>query len=74
MCVCVCVCVCVVAIVCIHHIAQNFGGTNLWWEKNFGGFGTATKLMEKILVASHTNNSSLFECTRTYNIWRIKVW
>ena len=29
--------------------------------QNFGGFRTARKLVEKILTADHTNNSSLFE-------------
>ena len=28
-----------------------------------GGFGTARKLVEKILAADHTYNSSLFELT-----------
>ena len=41
--------------------------------ENFGGFETARKL-KKILAADHTNNSSLFELTRTYNIWWIKLW
>ena len=31
--------------------------------QNFGRFGTARKLAEKILVADHTNNSSLLELT-----------
>ena len=34
--------------------------------ENFGGFGTTRKLVEKNFVADHTNNSSLFELTRTY--------
>ena len=42
--------------------------------ENFGRLGTARKLMEKILAADHTNNSSLFELTRTYSIWLIKLW
>ena len=33
--------------------------------QNLGGFGTTRNLVEKILVADHTNNSSLFELTRT---------
>ena len=41
-----------------YHTAQYFG-----WTKNFGGFGTARKLVEKILTADHTNNSSLLELT-----------
>ena len=32
-------------------------------DKTFGGFGTARKLTEKILVADHTNNSSLLALT-----------
>ena len=32
-------------------------------------FCTARKLVRKILAADHTNNSSVFEFTRTYNIW-----
>ena len=32
-------------------------------EENFGRFGTARKLVEKILAADHTNNSSLLELT-----------
>ena len=31
--------------------------------QNFSGFGTARKLVEKILAADHTNDSSLFELT-----------
>ena len=31
--------------------------------QNFSRFRTARKLVEKILVADHTNNSSLFELT-----------
>ena len=31
--------------------------------ENCDRFGTARKLVEKILVADHTNNSSLFELT-----------
>ena len=31
--------------------------------QNFGGFGAARKLVEKILAADHTNNSSLLELT-----------
>ena len=31
--------------------------------QNFGEFGTARKLVEKILAADHTNNSSLLELT-----------
>ena len=42
--------------------------------QNFGGFETARKLVEKTLAADHTNNNSLFELTRTYNVWRIKLW
>ena len=36
--------------------------------ENFGRYGTA---VEKIMAADHTNNSSVFELTRTYNIWQI---
>ena len=32
------------------------------------------KLVEKILVMHHSNNSSLVELTRIYNIWWIKLW
>ena len=38
--------------------------------QNFRGFETAGKLVEKILAADHTNNSSLFELTRTYKFGR----
>ena len=31
--------------------------------QNIGKFGTARKLVEKILAADHTNNGSLFELT-----------
>ena len=31
--------------------------------QHFGEFGTARKLVEKILAADHTNNSSLLELT-----------
>ena len=31
--------------------------------QNFGRFGTARKLVEKILAADHTNNNSLLELT-----------
>ena len=48
--------------------AQNFGGRELW------RFETVRKLVEKIFAANHTNNSSLFELTRTYKIWWIKLW
>ena len=41
--------------------------------KNFARFEIARKLAEKILAADHTNNSSLFELTRTYNVWWIKL-
>ena len=42
--------------------------------QNIGGFGTARKLVEKILAVDYTNTNSLFELTRTYNIWQIKLW
>ena len=38
---------------------------------NLGIFITVRKLLEKILAADHTNNSSL--AIRTYNIWWIKL-
>ena len=39
--------------------------------QNFGRFRIARKLVEKILAADHANDSSVFEITRTYNIWQI---
>ena len=42
--------------------------------QNLGEFETARKLAKKILAADHTNDSSLFKLTRTYNIWQIKLW
>ena len=41
----------------VYHTAQNFGGTKLWQIQNY------KKIGGEILVADHTNNSSLLEIT-----------
>ena len=44
--------------------------------QNLGRFGTARKLVEKILAADHTKNSSLFELT-TFGgliLWWITIY